>query len=111
MSPYINQSWQKAINCSDLNIAYIFSTSLVPVLFREVFSHPYISLFHLLVNGFSVIHKDLTDLLDLTKIDNQCCASSNESMKAVSNRWTGLLEWTLTFVLFFFFFPRANYIH
>ena len=24
------------------------------VLFREVFSHPYISLFHLLVNGFSV---------------------------------------------------------
>ena len=31
------------------------SSSLVPVLFREVFSHPYISLFHLLVNGFSVI--------------------------------------------------------
>ena len=29
--------------------------SLVPVLFREVFSHPYISFFHLLVNGFSVI--------------------------------------------------------
>ena len=28
--------------------------SLVPVLFREVFSHPYISFFHLLVNGFSV---------------------------------------------------------
>ena len=26
------------------------------VLFREVFSHPYISLFHLLVNGFSVIY-------------------------------------------------------
>ena len=26
-----------------------------PVLFREVFSHPYISFFHLLVNGFSVI--------------------------------------------------------
>ena len=30
------------------------SSSLVPVLFREVFSHPYISFFHLLVNGFSV---------------------------------------------------------
>ena len=29
--------------------------SIVPVLFREVFSHPYISFFHLLVNGFSVI--------------------------------------------------------
>ena len=33
----------------------IESTSLVPVLFREVFSHPYIFFFHLLVNGFSVI--------------------------------------------------------
>ena len=27
---------------------------------------------------------------------------------AVSNQWTGLLEWTLTF---FFSSPRANYIH
>ena len=32
------------------------SSSLVPVLFGEVFSHPYISFFHLLVNGFSVIY-------------------------------------------------------
>ena len=32
----------------------IESSSLVPVLFGEVFSHPYISFFHLLVNGFSV---------------------------------------------------------
>ena len=30
------------------------SSSLVSVLFREVISHPYISIFHLLVNGFSV---------------------------------------------------------
>ena len=30
------------------------SSSLVSVLFREVFSHPYISFFHLVVNGFSV---------------------------------------------------------
>ena len=30
------------------------SSSLVSVLFKEAFSHPYISLFHLLVNGFSV---------------------------------------------------------
>ena len=28
--------------------------ALVSVLFREAFSHPYISFFHLLVNGFSV---------------------------------------------------------
>ena len=34
----------------------IESSSLVPVLFREVFSQPYISFFHLLVNGFSVIY-------------------------------------------------------
>ena len=30
------------------------SSSLVSVLFREEFSHPYISFFHLLVNGFCV---------------------------------------------------------
>ena len=31
------------------------SSSIVSILFREVISHPYISFFHLLVNGFSVI--------------------------------------------------------
>ena len=40
---------------SDCRCRVIESSSLVPVLFREVFSHPYISFFHLLVNGFSVI--------------------------------------------------------
>ena len=30
-------------------------TFLVSVLYREAFSHPYISFFYLLVNGFSVI--------------------------------------------------------
>ena len=40
---------------SDCKYRVIESSSLVPVLFREVFSHPYISFFHLLVNGFSVI--------------------------------------------------------
>ena len=30
------------------------SSSLVSVLFRETISHPYISFFYLLVNGFSV---------------------------------------------------------
>ena len=32
------------------------SSSLVSVLFREAISHPYISFFHLLVNGFSIIY-------------------------------------------------------
>ena len=32
------------------------SSSLVSVLFRVAISHPYISFFHLLVNGFSVIY-------------------------------------------------------
>ena len=40
----------------DCRYRVIESSSLVPVLFGEVFSHPYISFFHLLVNGFSVIH-------------------------------------------------------
>ena len=40
---------------SDCKYRVIESSSLVPVLFKEVFSHPYISFFHLLVNGFSVI--------------------------------------------------------
>ena len=39
---------------SDCRYRVIESSSLVPVLFREVFSHPYISFFHLLLNGFSV---------------------------------------------------------
>ena len=39
---------------SDCRYRVIESSSLVPVLFREVFSHHYISIFHLLVNGFSV---------------------------------------------------------
>ena len=37
---------------SDCRYREIESSSLVPVLFKEVFSHPYISFFHLLVNGF-----------------------------------------------------------
>ena len=32
------------------------SSSLDSVLFREVFNHPYISFYHLLVNGCSVIY-------------------------------------------------------
>ena len=35
----------------------IQSSSLVPVQFREMFIHPYISFFHLLVNDFSVIRE------------------------------------------------------
>ena len=37
---------------SDCRYRVIESSSLVPVLFREVFSHTYIYFFHLLVNGF-----------------------------------------------------------
>ena len=33
------------------------SSSLVSVLFREAFNHPYISFFHLLVNGVFVIRE------------------------------------------------------
>ena len=41
-------------------------SSLVSVLFREVFNHPYISFFHLVINGFSVIYFKLVG----------CCNSS-----------------------------------
>ena len=44
------------------NYRVIESSSLVPVLFGEVFSHPYISFFHLLVNGFSVIYIYIQDI-------------------------------------------------
>ena len=40
---------------SDCRYRVIESSSLVPVLFREVFSHPYISFFHLLVNVFLLL--------------------------------------------------------
>ena len=39
---------------SDCRYMVIESSSIVPVIFREVFGHPYISFFHLLVNVFSV---------------------------------------------------------
>ena len=35
-------------------------SSLVSVLFREAFSHPFISFFQLLVNVFSVIYIDIS---------------------------------------------------
>ena len=39
------------------------SSSLVSVLFKEAISHPYISFFHLLVNGFSVTSLPLTVII------------------------------------------------
>ena len=39
----------------DIGLQVVKSSSLVSVLFREVFSHPYIFFFHLLVNGFSIM--------------------------------------------------------
>ena len=40
------------------------SSSLVSILFREAFSHPYISFFHLLVNGFLLCNIGLALKLD-----------------------------------------------
>ena len=39
----------------DITFGLVESSSLISVLFREVFSHPYVSFFHLLVNSFSII--------------------------------------------------------
>ena len=41
---------------------------------------------------------------------NEVSNERDEYRKAVSNRWTGLLEWTLTF-FFFFFFPQELTIY
>ena len=46
------------------------SSSLVSVLFREAISHPYISFFHLLVNGFSVIIIIIGLCLEITFMEN-----------------------------------------
>ena len=57
---------------SDCRYRVIESSSLVPVLFREVFSHPYISLFHLLVNGFSVTCFRTFFKLTVTELSIRC---------------------------------------
>ena len=38
----------------DIGLQVVEAHPLLKGLFREAFSHPYISFFHLLVNGFSV---------------------------------------------------------
>ena len=38
----------------DIGLLVVKAHPFVSVLFREAFSHPYISFFHLLINGFSV---------------------------------------------------------
>ena len=60
--PEFNLGWYNIGNGSggsdvhlDIGLQEVKSSSLVSTLFREAFSHPYISLFHSLVNGFSVI--------------------------------------------------------
>ena len=47
-------------------------SSLVPVLFREVFRHPYISFFHLLVNGFSVIIIIINITIFFMRVFSEC---------------------------------------
>ena len=57
---------------SDCRYRVIESTSLVPVLLKEVFSYPYISLFHLLVNGFSVIIIIIIIINFFTRVFSEC---------------------------------------
>ena len=53
ISPLLYEMTEQKL-ISDCRYRVIESSSLVPALFREVVSHPYISFIHLLVNGFSV---------------------------------------------------------
>ena len=63
---------------SDCRYRVIESSFLVPVLFREVFSHPYISFFHLLVNGFSVMGAVATARVPSQKIAQLSLNKSQE---------------------------------
>ena len=49
------------------------SSYLVSVLFREAISHPYISFFHLLVNGFSIIYKAVITFATDSFVDVTAC--------------------------------------
>ena len=78
---------------SDCRYRVIESSSLVPVLFREVFSHPYISFFHLLVNGFSVIYIWTPRLITLPHSRCACgvtMKSDQNEMKASKLNRNGL---------------------
>ena len=59
----------------------IAGSCLVSVLFRDAFSHPYISFFHLLVNGFSVIIIILK-MQQIVRIFLQWCGSVAKSGKS-----------------------------
>ena len=48
--------WHQADRHLDITFGLQVVDSLVSVVFREALNHPYISFFHLLVNGFSVIY-------------------------------------------------------
>ena len=70
------------------------SSSLVPVLFREAISHPYISFFHLLVNVFSVTSL-YTFVTYARKIEQSGEISYSRSVK---------FSWILGFVVIYVFF-------
>ena len=57
------------------------SSSLVFVLFREAISHPYISFFHLLVNGFSVIYTYIWTPTPITLPCSLALAGNNAQKK------------------------------
>ena len=62
------------------------SSSLVSVLFREVFSHPYIFFFHLLVNDVSVIYIWTPALIIYSYPCSRCaCGVNNMSNKNDDN--------------------------
>ena len=65
---------------SDCRYRVIESSSFVPVLFREVFSHPYISFFHLLVNGFSVIIIIIIIIRFFRRVFSECTEAITTSL-------------------------------
>ena len=81
--------------CTTPRIAGSWSSSLVSVLFREAFSHPYISFFHLLVNGFSVIIIIIIIIRFFRRVFSECTeAITNHLHKSYQFSWNlNLYNW------------------
>ena len=73
------------------------SSSLVSVLFREVFSHPYISFFHLLVNGFSVIIIIIIIINFIIKVFSECTEAVATSFIPLVTDFPGICAFIIGF--------------
>ena len=72
-------------------------SSLVSVLFREVISHPYISFFHLLVNGFSVIIIIIIIIHFFAQVFSLCTEAVATSLIPLVTNYPGICAFIIGF--------------